>query len=248
MLNAAYPGVHAAGLKLVTAGTAPFGDPAPGGSRIAPLRFWRAVLSRRTRFDVIAHHPYGVSGPRRHALNRDDLSVPDVHKLVSLVRRARRAGRVLASAARHVWVTELSWDSRPPDPHGVPARRHARWLGDALYLLWRQGVETVVWFQVRDQAPEPSYAETNQSGLYLHDGTPKLARRAFAFPFACERHGTRVRVWTKAPHPGAVQIRRGATVVARLRAGASRVATARIRAHGTLHAVSGTASSLSCSV
>ena len=155
MLNASYPGVHEAGLKLVTAGTAPFGDPARGGSRLMPVAFWKHVLSRGTRFDVFAHHPYSVRGPNAPALNRNDVAVPDVHKLVSLVRAARRAHRVSAAAARHFWVTEISWDSSPPDPHGIPEARHARWLADSFANLWRQGVEAIIWFQIRDQAPDP---------------------------------------------------------------------------------------------
>src|SRR5262249_2276157 len=46
MLNAFYRGVKSVdpGAMVVTAGTAPFGDPQPGGERIQPALFWRVVL------------------------------------------------------------------------------------------------------------------------------------------------------------------------------------------------------------
>jgi hypothetical protein len=197
---------------VVTAGTAPYGDPEPGGARLAPALFLREFFClrgsrlRRTacpdppHLDAISHHPYGIGGPRWHALNADDVAVPDIGKLVRVLRAAERSGRALPRARKRVWVTEISWDSRPPDPEGVPELTHARWLEEALYVLWRQGVDTVTWFQIRDQAPIPSYAATSQSGIYLRDGRPKLATQAFRFPFVAERASrTRVRVWGKAP-------------------------------------------------
>ncbi len=43
---------------------------------------------------------------------------------------------------KRLWATEISWDSSPPDPQGVPIAEHARWLEQALYVLWSQGVDT----------------------------------------------------------------------------------------------------------
>jgi hypothetical protein len=218
MLNAFHAGLKRGNPRalVVTGGTAPYGDPLPGGRRTMPVRFWRELSRRPARFDVLAHHPYGVGSPRRRALNRDDAAVPDVGKL-------RRFAR-----GKRMWVTEMSWDSSPPDPEGVPAARHAAWVSDAFFVLWKQGVDTITWFQIRDAAPQPSYAATNQSGVYLRDGTPKLAQQAFAFPFSCERAGRRLRVWGLAPAAGDVRIEAGGRVVATLRAGANRVFTARI--------------------
>lgn len=222
MLNKAYAGIRRASTSndLVTGGTAPYGDPGKGGRRTMPVRFWRIVHRKRVRFDALAHHPYGVGSPRRRALNRDDVAVPDLGKLRRVTRKP-------------LWVTEISWDSSPPDPDGVPEKRHARWLADSFFVLWKAGVRAITWFQIRDQAPHPSYASTLQSGVYLRDGEPKLAARAFAFPFACERAGKgkgKVRVWLKAPASGEVEIldRRG-RVVRTLTAGSSRVVTAKVR-------------------
>lgn len=91
----------------------------------------------------------------------------------------------LVGGPRHhaVWVTEVSWDSNPPDPEGVPAGEQARWLEQTLYLLWKQGVSTVLWYLIGDAPPTPSYATTYQSGTYLLDGKPKPSATAFRFPF-----------------------------------------------------------------
>jgi hypothetical protein len=225
MLSAFYRGVKSvrADALVVTAGTAPFGDPAAGGSRMMPARFVREMLCLRrarghlrgvscaapARFDVLAHHPYSVGSPTRPALNADDISIPDMGKLSRLLRKAEASGRALPRKRHRLWATEVSYDSSPPDPDGVTAVQHARFVAQTLYLLWRQHVDTITWFQIRDQAPEPSYAATNQSGVYYRDGRAKPAQRAFRFPFVAERAGRAVvRVWGRSPVAGSVVIER----------------------------------------
>ena len=247
MLSAFHRGVksQSPSALVVTAGTAPFGDRMVNGRRIMPVRFVREMLclreSRRrlrgtscpspARFDVLSHHPYSVGFPRRRALNPDDVSIPDLGKLTRLLRAAEGFGRALPRKRHRLWVTEVSYDSSPPDPQGIPAARHARYLEEAFYLLWRQGVDTITWFRARDQLPEPSYAATNQSGVYLADGRPKLAQRAFRFPFVTEAAGRRsLRVWGRTPSTGSVRIER------RVAGGWRLVRTLRRRAHGTFFA------------
>jgi hypothetical protein len=225
MLNGFYRGVKSVDsrARVVTAGTAPFGDPGFGGRRIPPARFWRELLCLRlssgrlsrigcsnpARFDVLAHHPYSIGRPRRRAINPDDVSIPDIGKLTKVLRKAESTGRALPRKRHPIWVTETSYDSRPPDPDGVPAATHARWLEEAFFLLWRQGVDTITWFQIRDQLPEPSFAATNQSGVYLADGRAKLAARAFRFPLVAERASARShRVWGRSPLAGNLVIER----------------------------------------
>ena len=225
MLNAAYGAIKAVRRDnlVIGAGTAPYGDRRAGGRRVMPVRFLRALLClggtslralpcrRPARLDAIAHHPYGVRGPRSRALNADDVAVPDVHKLTRVVRAAVRKRRVLPRRRKRVFVTEISWDSRPPDPDGVAAQTHARWLADSFFQLWRQGVDTVTWFGLRDQRPVPSYAETYQSGVLLASGRAKPAARAFRFPFVMSRSGRGAVAWGRSPVSGAVVIeeRRG---------------------------------------
>lgn len=221
MLNAFYAGVKAVNRRalVVTAGTAPFGDPVAGGQRMAPALFWRQVFCLRgrklrrlrcpepARFDVVAHHPYSVGSPSRRALNPDDISIPDLHKLTRPLRAAERSGRVLPRKRHRLWVTEFSWDTRPQDPDGVPSRRHARWIGQAFESFWRQGVDTVAWFRLGDQ-PGPPFNTTYQSGLYSHTGKVKPAARAFRFPISVRKSGSRVSVWTRLPESGVLRIQR----------------------------------------
>ena len=168
MLRGFYEGIHSVSNsnRVVTGGTAPYGDPQPGGGRMQPLRFWRELLCfkgqdlkkancrKPAKFDVWAHHPINVGEPRREALNRDDVSTPDLGKIKRVVNKAVRSGRAQPRGKKPIWATEIWWDSKPPDPNGVAARTHARWLAESFYLLWRQGVERVYWFLIRDAAGE----------------------------------------------------------------------------------------------
>ncbi|MGI8622184.1 MAG: hypothetical protein ACR2NB_01560 [Solirubrobacteraceae bacterium] len=226
MLNAFYEGVKSVrpDALVVSAGTAPFGGPSLHNQRIRPVRFVRDLLCVRrgrgrgglrrsscphpARFDVLAHHPYTVGKPFVPALNRDDASVADMHEIRDVLRFAERSGSALPRERRqHLWVTEFAYDSSPPDPYGVPLAAHARFLAQALFSLSKQGVDTVIWLRIVDQLPEPSFAATNQSGVYFRDGRPKPAQRAFRFPFVVQRSEKGVtRVWGRSPTAGRVVI------------------------------------------
>lgn len=205
---------------VVMAGTAPFGDP-PGGPRIPPVAFLRDLFClqgrvalrplhcpARTDLDALDHHPYGVGSPTTKALNPDDASVPDIHKLTRVLRAAERDGHVYPSGPKSVWVTEISWDSDPPDPHGVPLQTQARYLEQALYILWSQGVSTVLWLQIVDSPPIPNYASTYQAGLYYDTGRAKQPTlTAYRFPLVAQRLSRdRVRIWGRAPAGGALSV------------------------------------------
>jgi hypothetical protein len=269
MLNAFYAAVKGVdrGNVVVEGGTAPYGDPEPGGQRLSPALFVRQLLCLNTalgpaacpnpaHFDVLAHHPYAVAGPAAHALNRDDVAIPDLGRLTRPLAVALRTGRALPRAAKQVWVTEFSWDSNPPDPQGVPTGTLARWIAESLEILWDQGVDTMVWLNVRDEPPVPDYASTYQSGMFLLDGTAKPGATAFRFPFVAHR-ATRsgIRVWGAAPGSGTVVIeRQGAggvwQTVATRRAPSGRVFTANLALRGrvTVRARLGSAVSLPWSV
>jgi hypothetical protein len=246
LLNAFHDGIKAAQRDaiVVSGGTGPFGDPV-GGRRTMPALFARellcldARLRRRpgcrgtTRFDVLAHHPYGVGGPFRKALNADDVTLPDIRsKLGRILRAAERRGT--APGRHEIWATELGWDSSPPDPRGVPSATHARWTAEALYQLARQGVRVAVWYQVRDQRPgDAGFAFTSQSGLLLADGRPKLAATAFRRPFvALRRGGRRIELWVRPWRDGTLVVRRtrggGAMTVTRRTVSAGQSTTFRV--------------------
>lgn len=247
MLNAAYASIKEVSQANVvsTAGTAPYGD--PQGTRMPPVSFWRAVLCLRgaalrparcphpAHFDALAHHPYPVTGPYAHAISSLDASVPDLVRLARVVRAAQRHHRVLPRGHKRLWATEFAWDSNPPDPDGVSSRLQARWLEQAFYVLWRQGVDTITWFQIGDQPPVPSYPATRQSGVFFRDGRPKPAAQAFRFPFVTQRigHG-RLQAWGRAPGTGGLvvierRVGAGWRPVRSLHVGAGRVFLVRLR-------------------
>jgi hypothetical protein len=221
---------------VVMGGTAPFGDP-PGGQRMQPVAFYRTLfcLSGRVtltptacpdpvHFDALDHHPYATGGPTAHALNADDVSIPDMYKITRVLHAAEQAHHVLPSGPKAVWATEISWDTNPPDPHGVPIQKQARWLEQALYLLWNQGVSTIMWLQLVDAPPIPNYASTYQGGLYFLNGRSKPALTAYRFPFVTTDlgHGE-IRAWGRAPAGGTLSIERRSsggrwTVIRRLQA------------------------------
>jgi hypothetical protein len=219
LLNAFYAGIKAGqpSALVVSAGTAPFGDP-PGGQRIPPALFVRDLLCLSAtlkplpclapaHFDVLDHHPYAIGDPYAAALNPDDVSIPDMGKLEAPLAVAERAGRALPAGAKPIWATEVSYDSNPPDPKAVPMPTFERWTAETLYELWSEGVSEVTWFLIRDQPPIPNYADTYQSGMYYLNGRAKPAQRAFRFPLVVDRRkpGEPI-VWTLVPASGTLMI------------------------------------------
>ena len=141
---------------------------------------------------------------------------------------ALKAGTVLPRKPKQFWATEISWDSKP-DPDGLPLDVQARYLEGALYTLWRQGVDVVTWWLMRDDAPTPSYATTYQSGIFFRGATPaqdtpKPSYTAFRFPFTAYRHMGVARLWGMVPQTGVKT-----TVVIEARQGSKWVQAVRLR-------------------
>jgi hypothetical protein len=222
MLNAFYKGIKSRnpGALVVTAGTGPFGDPAPIGPRVQPALFWRVALCVRevgtqledthckdpAHFDVLAHHPYSVGAPDTKALNPDDVSIPDIGKLTAILRVAERGGTALPRIHHQIWATETGYNTKPPNPQGIPLWKDARWLEQTLELLWSQGVSLVTWDLIVDQGPDPTYFTTSQSGVYFLDGKPKPALAAFEFPVVGQLQNGMLQVWGRAPASGRLQV------------------------------------------
>ncbi len=235
MVNAFADAVHGVNASnLVVAGTlGPFGHDSKDIQVLAPMRFMsdllcvspqaphRKTCSQRTRFDVWAHNPYTNGGPNWHAYSPLDASIGDLPEMRALLTAANRAGTIISARAPEFWVTEFSWDSNPPDPKGVPAALHARWVSEALYRMWQSGVNAVIWFRLQD---DPLRQTPYQSGFFTASGQPKHSLEAFRFPFVAFRAGSGVAVWGRTPFgkSGSVIIERqagkGWTSVARLRA------------------------------
>jgi hypothetical protein len=206
---------------VVLAGLGPYGDP-PGTAstdRMQPVEFERELLcvtptfteesgcAGPTYLDAIDSHPYGIYGPNGHALNADDVSVPDVYKLVRVLHAAEKLGTTMPTGAKGNWVTETSWDTDPPDPNGVPIQKQARWMEQAFYNLWSQGVSTVLWWQIEDSPPIPNYSSTYQAGTYYLNGGAKPSATSFRFPFITWRKDYKtVITWSRSPAAGVLSI------------------------------------------
>ena len=106
------------------------------------------------------------------------------------------------------WVTEFSWDTKPPDKNAVPEKLQARWVAEALYRMWQAHVSLVVWFKIIDDLATGTEQYQIESGLYFDCGSgwscakPKLALTAFRFPFVAFHKGKRVKIWGRTPDSG----------------------------------------------
>ena len=219
--------VHAANAdNVVIAGaTAPFFDATADvlshDSDWGPLAFMRSFLclsqdltpscNATVHFDVWSHHPYTSGGPTHHAVLPNDVSLGDLAEMKQVLDAGVASGHIVSSGPVGFWVTEFSWDSNPPDPLGVPADLEARWVSEALYRMWLNGISLVTWYSLRDLPyPDNNY----QSGLYyrgtsLATDRPKPALSAFRFPFvALPNDASHVAVWGRTPAgtPGQVLI------------------------------------------
>jgi hypothetical protein len=253
MLNAFYAGVKKGQprAKVLTAGIAPNGDP-PGGLRMRPLIFLRHLFClnnklgptkcpTKPRLDVLADHPITTSGgPHTHALSQNDVFVADFPKVRRLLRAAERAGHVRPRGRHLLWVTELWWITNPPNqsPFSFSPSQQARWIEEAFYMLWKQGVNVVVNMEIRDTQYQPQNPlATIQTGVYFFDDRPKPSARTFRFPFVTHRKSrTRVGAWGKAPSSGSLQIQRrrhgGWRTVKRLSVRRGKVFTPTLRLRG----------------
>jgi hypothetical protein len=141
-------------------------------------------------FDIFAIQPYTTGGPT-HQGGRNDVELGDLPKLQNLIAAADRGGRIVGAFEKTpLWVTEFSWDSKPPDPGGLPMKIEIRWVAEALHTAWSAGVENFFWYSLHDEVHNGSrpYNETLESGLYfrgpsLEQDQPKPVLAAFRFPF-----------------------------------------------------------------
>jgi hypothetical protein len=215
MLDAFAQAVHGvrADNAVVAGSLAPF---SLKSAAMGPLQFMRSLLclsggktpkpacSQRSPFDAFAVHPYTSGGPTHHATNANDLSVGDLPEARRLLDAATRYHHVVSGSTPQLWVTEFSWDTRPPDPNplAAPLSVQSRWTAEALYRMWEAGVSVVTWFLLRD-LPWPG--SEFQSGLYFRSGldmqhdVPKPTLTAFRFPFVAFPQKGGTFVWGRTP-------------------------------------------------
>ncbi|HWO16232.1 MAG TPA: hypothetical protein VNM89_05920 [Solirubrobacterales bacterium] len=211
---------------VISAGLAPLTR--PGG--IGPLDFTRRLLCmqghKRPRasagdcggaipFDIFAVNPYTTGGPTHQGPHPDDVSLGDLPELQRLLRAADRAGRIRGQPGpTPLWITEFGWDTRPPDPGGLPLRIAARWTAEAMFRAWRAGVSAFIWYGLRDQERHNlPFNQTVDSGFFTRGATlaedkPKRALlEAFRFPVVALNRRRGLLVWGKTPSGGPGRVR-----------------------------------------
>lgn len=230
---------------VVAGGLAPFGRFLARDQGVMPLVFMRQMLcltsrdrprrncNRRLRFDVWSMHPFTGGDARHRASVPGNVSLGNLSEMRRTLLAAVASGHVRPTGGIRFWITEFAWNTNPPFSRGVPLNLHARWVAEALYESWRQGVSLFTWFQFRDE-PTYEFGFHQQSGLYFRCAqgmgcdTPKPSFTALRFPFVAYRAGRAVSFWGRTPfgRPATLRIeqRRGA--------GWRRLATVRANRYG----------------
>lgn len=222
LLNRFYGAVKSVSpdVQVLSAGLAPLGGPI--GISTAPLRFLRRLTCLRAtlkpkpkcegfiKADILDIHPYTTGGPTHKALeNKDNVALGDLAELEATARAADRYRKIRGAKGRtRLWATEFSWDTRPPDPGGLPMWLAKRWIAEALYRMWDAGISVMTWASIVD-APSPDseqlWAYPGHSGFFFHAVNPADARKkgsyqAFRFPFVAFRTARGYRFWGRTPN------------------------------------------------
>lgn len=143
-----------------------------GGVSGFDLPFLTRVLQSGSAREAsaVAVHPYRESGP--------ETVIPDLMLLESLLRHT-------AGAPVAVWDTEWGYPSYgffakdfPGDGHSEPARqRQAVLAARECLTVWALGLPIAVWYDLRDDGPDPRNREHN-FGLLNQDNSDKAAMKA----------------------------------------------------------------------
>ncbi|MGV1048807.1 MAG: hypothetical protein ACOYD4_09835 [Solirubrobacterales bacterium] len=221
LLNTFYAAVKAVDPsdQVIAGGLGPIAVP---GFTVGPMKFTRQLLCMSggkkpkptpgnceggVHFDIFDIHPY-TSGSPSHEGGPNDVEMGDLGKLQNLLHAADRAGRIANTAKGRtpLWITEFSYDSKPPDPGGLAMKIESQWIPEALHQAWRNGVSNFFWYSLVDSEPQPQrpFSETLESGLYFWSPTvagqrPKPAMRAYRFPFLAIREGDGLEYWGRTP-------------------------------------------------
>jgi hypothetical protein len=201
---------------ILSAGTAPYGDtPGTGQGRMYPLTFLDSLFCLTSalkplpcptvpHLDAVDHHPYSNT-PLAAAQVPTNVGVPQLSRIYRIIHAAERARHVLPVGQKPLWITEIDWTAIPPTATNLALQAHYLSLG--LYVLWRQGVSHVFWFEIQD--PLDSRNTFADAGLYFNSGAPKPSAAAYQFPFATIRYRKKYLImWGRAPAPGGVVIER----------------------------------------
>jgi hypothetical protein len=163
-------------------------------ARLRPLQRPECRDYRPLRADGFSIHPYGFSLPPDGEPGlAENVTMGRLPRLEALLDALERRGRLAQPLP--LYVTELAWESDPPDPYrGVALDLQARYLSQSMAIAWESpDVRMSAWYLLRDIPPDPavsrqsrSYWRTFQTGLEFADGAPKPALQALALPLWIE--------------------------------------------------------------
>jgi hypothetical protein len=222
LLKTFYAGVKKARSDnfVVTGGLSPFGNlpsSKPGGS-VPPIDFTRELLCvnaagtsarkcSRVPFDAYALHAYPQADPRENPRNPGDIRLR-LSKITKTLKLAARAGTISSRQAKTIWMTELGFSGGPaPEDH---PDTQAGYLQLAFYMLWRDGVDNIMWWHLRDRdRGNPVFM--GNSGLFARGASveadaAKPAYTAYRFPVVVFRSGSRTLMWGRAPSSGTMVV------------------------------------------
>jgi hypothetical protein len=231
LLNYFYAGVHAVqpDATVIAGATSPYGDSRkhqlyPTHPRMHPVVFLRSALCLNKKLkrakncvgqahlDAVSAHPLNIrNGPHYKPHSKDDTQVANFGTIRKVLRAGVRQKTVGPTGHKSLWVTEEGMLSDPPNPKGVGLQKHARWVEESLYLLWKQGASVVLNLNIRDPAYDPHHPPSGQwtTGIYRFSGKAKPAYRAWRFPFVTNRKSkSKVKAWGKAPATGKLKIQK----------------------------------------
>lgn len=230
LLNAGYDAVKGVSRSniVLTAGLGPYGNNGHA-TDVDPQVFMRSMMclvgiggkglaerrrctTPKPKFDVWTQHPYTFGGtPTTRGGSPDAAAMgnmPDIKRTLDFAVRKRL---VAPAGRKKLWVSEFAWFANPPGilsgsgkQLGSPPARHAAYLSEAAYRVWRLGFSAFVWYGLHDQAhPFPS-------GLYqgrFPDARPRPALAAFRFPFYADHSARGVLFWGIVTRGGRASVR-----------------------------------------
>ena len=168
---AAYAGLRAGNplAQIAIGETSARGTDKAGGIRPthSPGKFAELVAKAnpRLKFSAWAQHPYPTvptSTPNQL------LKWPNV-SLRSFPRFEKSLNTWFHRKSTPIWVTEYGYQTRPPDPLGVPWATQSRYISQAIAIAKSYSfVPMFIWFVYQDDPGQPW-----ESGLYTQGGTPK---------------------------------------------------------------------------
>ena len=139
----------------------------------------------------LAHHPYTLSGgPDVGNPNKDDASIGELNRLVAALDKIGAKHR-LVRQRMPIWVSELGFQTDPPDQFAAPIKRVSEYIGESDWLAFRNPrVVSYSQYPLIDDTLDGS-AGGFQSGIRYSDGTKKPGvYNGFRLPLFVQRRSS----------------------------------------------------------